>query len=444
MDLQQRGLLDLGEIVERESKLLYKTNTCKFLCEKTHLKKVTDHLDKWQNVAERDIERKEQTARKQLDYYEKEKDKYKIHISEYEDDTDSREHGSGLSAGVPTQKGFHARPKSGERISGPRSGRRPMIDAGSPRSLFELRKASSTVLALDKEPSATNLEKKKMQEKLKAEKVADKCSTFLKADDLRAGRQRRKSLPANVSGIPLLLVTDESGVSDMALTHETSEKKGHEKSVVAKGNASGKSSAVPSAEEEANFYTMAMSSASNRDEFHAVTDTRSRRRGSQPTTTPSCGKHYIDLARLKEVEELLYETSQFRRKQKCTTPDSHTARVQTRRLDRLKEILDSLKKKPEAPTFKPMEMLNCSYLRLSKSNVEELEDMVRAAGQDPGLHYHSDLSGYDLFADLKREAEAQQRLRTQDGSSRLTPTPSPTPSRRHSVKSGSSLRAEHH
>lgn len=57
MDLHERALRkDLGEIVERESKLLYKNTTCKFLCEKTHLKKVTEHLDKWQNVAERDIE----------------------------------------------------------------------------------------------------------------------------------------------------------------------------------------------------------------------------------------------------------------------------------------------------------------------------------------------------------------------------------------------------
>ncbi|VDI79309.1 Hypothetical predicted protein [Mytilus galloprovincialis] len=441
MDLHERALRkELGEIVERESKLLYKNTTCKFLCEKTHLKKVTEHLDKWQNVAERDIERQEQNVRKKLDYYEKEKDKYKIYVSECEeDDTDSRGHCSGLSGGLTNKKSFHARPKSGERISGPRSGRRATIELSSPRSLFELKKASSTALALDKEHSMTNLEKKKKHEKLTSEKVSDKCSTFLKADDLRAGRQRRKSLPANVSGIPLLLVTDESGVSDMALTHETQEKSAHEKSVMAKQNALGKGKAVPAAEEEASFYTMAMSSASNRDEFHAVTDTKSRRRGSQPSTIPTGGKHYIDLARLKEVEELLYETSQFRRKQKSATPDSHTARVQMRRLDRLKEILDSLKKKPEAPTFKPMEMLNCSYLRLSKSNVEELEDMVRKAGMDPGIHVHSDLSGYDLFADLKREAEAGKRLHTEDGPSRLTPTPSPTPSRRHSVKSGSSV-----
>ncbi|CAG2221867.1 unnamed protein product [Mytilus edulis] len=419
MDLHERALRkDLGEIVERESKLLYKNTTCKFLCEKTHLKKVTEHLDKWQTVAERDIERQEQNVRKKLDYYEKEKDKYKIHVSEYEeDDTDSRGHCTGLSGGLTNKKSFHARPKSGERISGPRSGRRATIELSSPRSLFELKKASSTALALDKDPSMTNLEK----------------------NDLRAGRQRRKSLPANVSGVPLLLVTDESGVSDMALTHETQEKSAHEKSVMAKQHALGKGKAVTAAEEEASFYTMAMSSASNRDEFHAVTDTKSRRRGSQPSTIPTGGKHYIDLARLKEVEELLYETSQFRRKQKSATPDSHTARVQMRRLDRLKEILDSMKKKPEAPTFKPMEMLNCSYLRLSKSNVEELEDMVRKAGMDPGIHVHSDLTGYDLFADLKREAEAAQRLHTEDGPSRLTPTPSPTPSRRHSVKSVSSL-----
>lgn len=87
---------------------------------------------------------------------------------------------------------------------------------------------------------------------------------------------------------------------------------------------------------------------------------------------------------------------------KCT--DSRSFRVQQRRLLRLKEILAILKK-PTAKMFSPREMLNCSYLRLSKANVEELEQMIRDAGEDPGLHYHSDLSNYDLFSELRKEME---------------------------------------
>jgi hypothetical protein len=60
-------------------------------------------------------------------------------------------------------------------------------------------------------------------------------------------------------------------------------------------------------------------------------------------------------------------------------------------------------KKPTPKTFTPRELLNCSYLRLSKSNVEELEQMIRDGGEDPGLHYHSDLSNYDLFSELRKE-----------------------------------------
>lgn len=55
-------------------------------------------------------------------------------------------------------------------------------------------------------------------------------------------------------------------------------------------------------------------------------------------------------------------------------------------------------------------MLNCSYLRLSKSNVEAFEQMIRDTGEDPGLHYHSDLTNYDLFFELRKEmADAIQK-----------------------------------
>lgn len=68
--------------------------------------------------------------------------------------------------------------------------------------------------------------------------------------------------------------------------------------------------------------------------------------------------------------------------------------------------------------------------------MEELEEMVRAAGQDPGLHYHSDLSGYDLFSELRREAEEalqkEEEEETLVSVSQFSAKP-PTPKRRASL-----------
>ena len=48
-----------------------------------------------------------------------------------------------------------------------------------------------------------------------------------------------------------------------------------------------------------------------------------------------------------------------------------------------------------------------SYLRLSKDNVERLEQMIRAEGRDPGIHSHTDTENIDL-AQLSEMASTSQ------------------------------------
>ena len=50
-----------------------------------------------------------------------------------------------------------------------------------------------------------------------------------------------------------------------------------------------------------------------------------------------------------------------------------------------------------------LKVLQCAYLRLSKSNVESLESMIRNKGSDPGIHIHSDVTDYDIWTGMKEE-----------------------------------------
>ena len=50
-----------------------------------------------------------------------------------------------------------------------------------------------------------------------------------------------------------------------------------------------------------------------------------------------------------------------------------------------------------------LQILQCSYLRLSKSNIETLEKMCREQGVDPGIHVHKDVTDYNIWEGLKGE-----------------------------------------
>lgn len=48
-----------------------------------------------------------------------------------------------------------------------------------------------------------------------------------------------------------------------------------------------------------------------------------------------------------------------------------------------------------------MEALNCAWLRLSRDQIKMLEETVRQEGMDPGIHAHSDVKDYDVFAEIR-------------------------------------------
>ena len=58
------------------------------------------------------------------------------------------------------------------------------------------------------------------------------------------------------------------------------------------------------------------------------------------------------------------------------------------------------------------QILSCSYLRLSTSNVDTLEDMMRKSGKDPGIHIHSDITGIDIWKNIKDERADLKEART--------------------------------
>lgn len=56
-----------------------------------------------------------------------------------------------------------------------------------------------------------------------------------------------------------------------------------------------------------------------------------------------------------------------------------------------------------APYPTLIQVLQCSYLRLSQSNVQTLEEMIRERGGDPGIHIHTDVTDIDIWKGLREE-----------------------------------------
>ncbi|XP_048253229.1 uncharacterized protein LOC124119150 [Haliotis rufescens] len=147
---------------------------------------------------------------------------------------------------------------------------------------------------------------------------------------------------------------------------------------------------------------------------HSHSDISNRRQshGSHPHVAAPTSKATLDLKALKELEEILKDSRLYSTK-KCRqldgSHDSSIMRQQKKRMLQLEQLLSSLKigQKKEAPPvkFDPMEVLNCTYLRLSRSNVESLERMVRESGRDPGIHAHSDVTDFKLFDDKAEDAD---------------------------------------
>ncbi|XP_055892012.1 uncharacterized protein LOC106069276 isoform X3 [Biomphalaria glabrata] len=61
------------------------------------------------------------------------------------------------------------------------------------------------------------------------------------------------------------------------------------------------------------------------------------------------------------------------------------------------------------PLLTPEEALACKWLRLTPQQVQALEDLIRAKGMDPGIHEHSILKDYDVFAEIRQLRQAAQK-----------------------------------
>ncbi|KAH9507662.1 hypothetical protein Btru_053397 [Bulinus truncatus] len=66
------------------------------------------------------------------------------------------------------------------------------------------------------------------------------------------------------------------------------------------------------------------------------------------------------------------------------------------------------------PLLTPEEALACKWLRLTPQQVKALEDLIRAKGLDPGIHEHSSLKDYDVFAEIRQLRQAAQNQKNQD------------------------------
>ncbi|XP_062607435.1 uncharacterized protein LOC134269245 [Saccostrea cucullata] len=117
----------------------------------------------------------------------------------------------------------------------------------------------------------------------------------------------------------------------------------------------------------------------------------------------------LDKSAMEDLEELLKEVRIYRDRK--TSEEEHgyhaQSRMQRKRLEHIEGILEKLSRH-SATKFDPKEMLSCGYLRLSKHNIEALENMIKEAGQNPGIHAHSDVTNYDIWAAIKREKEEEE------------------------------------
>ncbi|XP_064612020.1 uncharacterized protein LOC135475973 [Liolophura sinensis] len=123
---------------------------------------------------------------------------------------------------------------------------------------------------------------------------------------------------------------------------------------------------------------------------------------------PHLQKLHEDPALMKELQSLLHQRRQSvdlaRRSSVSKTGSSgtlhhHNAKRRVSGLEMLSDILGAYKSQYKEVTFDPLAMLNCGYLRLSKSNVRELERLCREQGIDPGIHAHTDVEDFQLFDD---------------------------------------------
>ncbi|XP_045194211.2 uncharacterized protein LOC123549838 [Mercenaria mercenaria] len=199
-------------------------------------------------------------------------------------------------------------------------------------------------------------------------------------------RQRRHSMPANTNLLPKIIVDEAPNLSPDLDEQETRLTALYNKAI----------QTVQLADETllaANIKYL------DRPNMHRLS------LGSPSDKISGSG---FGLATLKELESILSDARVYsnrkgsRKEYSCL--DGATKRAQKKRIEHLEQVLKKLN-----PTYDtsvdidPLKVLQCSYLRLSKSNVETLEKMSREQGKDSGIHIHMDVTDYDIWKNLKEE-----------------------------------------
>ncbi|ESO85071.1 hypothetical protein LOTGIDRAFT_235933 [Lottia gigantea] len=102
----------------------------------------------------------------------------------------------------------------------------------------------------------------------------------------------------------------------------------------------------------------------------------SRRHRNSVDKLPEIDKHAF-----RDLENIVKEAKQ---RKKEVGASNYASRHNRRRLQHLEQLLEELRPRVKAEIpFDPVSILECRYLRLSKANVENLENMIREKGMDP-------------------------------------------------------------
>ncbi|KAL4234644.1 hypothetical protein ACF0H5_006285 [Mactra antiquata] len=117
----------------------------------------------------------------------------------------------------------------------------------------------------------------------------------------------------------------------------------------------------------------------------------------------------FDLATLRELESILSDARTYSNRRGSSEDhvrlDLGSNRAQKKRIQHLEDVLKRLNPNYDEhkTVLDPAQILQCRYLRLSKSNVESLENMLKEQGKDVGIHVHSDVSNTDIWQGMKEE-----------------------------------------